>query len=346
MKRKAPYSQHAQTMLRTTHVLWGAILDALALFFLVLGLGGSSAGWLVPAVILAAIGVPVLLTGLNARRRAMAFNETDFTYSRRIDEELSALSIRPHESAFGTDSSCVSVHAASVVELERHFDQETSGAIVGGLEHAMKMFARSTSVGAGHLAGSGNMIAGNAATMRGFINGVSNAHLTMSSTTRSNLLGDALFSVLEFTGRDGNSDTMRLVSMSGPAATQWMGDLIQCVSQSLGGPATHTGHAVAQWIQPLVGNYTPRDISYTTDRLKAMERHQDMTLQVASGQLVGRNAMLATEIQFSGGTVTRLFPHKFPTMFGDCIGRATRTALELPGAADAAAVNAGGTPHP
>lgn len=330
MPARAPFSHHARTMLRTTRTVWGVVLTALALLFLYLS-ASEGVGWMVPTVLFAVIGVPLLLSGINAWRKAVAFNETDFAYSRRIHEELTALANLPHETAFNADASCLSVRTANVVELQRHFDQDTSGAIVGTLNHSMRMFGQSNGISLGHVTGGGNLFSANISAMRGFINGVSNAQLGMSSTTRSNLLGDALFSVLEFTGEDGHPDTMRLVSMSGPAATQWMGDLINGVSQSLGGPGTHAGQAVAHWIGPLVANYTPRDISYTTDRLKAMERHQDMALHAATGQLVGRNAMLATAIEFSNGTVTRLFPHKFPSMFGACIGRAGRETLGLTG---------------
>ncbi len=346
MSGKAPFSHHARTMLRTSQTVWGVILTALALLFVALSISGGSGGWLIPAALMAAIGVPLLLTGLNAWRKAVAFNETDYAFSRSIHQELSTLANLPHESAFGTDATCVSVRTASVVELERHFDQDTSGAIVGSLDHSMKMFGHSAGIGAGRLFGSGNMLTANVSTMRGFINGVSNAQLAMSSTTRANLLGDALFSVLEFTGTDGHPDTMRLVSMSGPAATHWMGDLIHGASQCLGGTATHAGQSVAHWINPLVANFTPRDISYTTDRLKAMERHQDMTLPMASGQLVGRNAILATAIEFSNGTVTRLFPHRFPAMFGACIGRATRDVLGLPGPSSPDGITSGVPEHP
>ncbi len=341
MSPRAPFSYHARTMLRTTRTVWGALLTALALLFLYLT-ASHGVGWLVPTLPVAVIGIPLLLSGINAWRKAVAFNETDFAYSRTIHKELVTLANLPHETAFHGDASCISIHTATVVELQRHFDQDTSGAIVGTLNHSMRMFGHSTGIGLGRVTGRGNLFSANISAMRGFINGVSNVQLGMSSTTRSNLLGDALFSVLEFTGNDGHPDTMRLVSMSRPAATQWMGDLINGVSQSLGGPSTHAGQAVAHWTGPLTANYTPRDISYTTDRLKAMERHQNMTLPAATGQLVGRNAMLATAIEFSNGTVTRLFPHKFPSMFGASIGRASRETLGLPDPSRPDAIKADG----
>ncbi|MFQ4147944.1 hypothetical protein AAGW05_04490 [Arthrobacter sp. LAPM80] len=335
MSSKVPYSPYARTLLHTGRTVWGVILTALALYFFFLTGTTGSGLWVVPFVICAAIGIPLLISGIRAWRKAVAFNEADYAFSLRIHAQLSALAALPHEAVFGSDASCVDIHGARVVELERHFDQETSGAITGSLNHSMSMFGASVSHSRGYISGatetSARTSSSSVSVMRGMIKGVSTVQLGMSSTTRSNLLGDALFSVLEFTGNDGHRDTMRLVSMSAPAAGQWMGDLIHGVSQSLGGPATHAGKAVADWIQPLVNSFAPRDISYATDRLKAMERDKKTTLPTASGQLVGRNAMLATSIEFSGGTTTRLFPHKFPVMFGASIGHAGSDALGLSG---------------
>lgn len=58
-----------------------------------------------------------------------------------ISQELSELCRRPEIEAYRPDAGSASVSEATVVELERHFDQETAGSIIGTLNHRFPRLA-------------------------------------------------------------------------------------------------------------------------------------------------------------------------------------------------------------
>ncbi|MDJ0354954.1 hypothetical protein [Paenarthrobacter sp. PH39-S1] len=99
------------------------------------------------------------------------------------------------------------------------------------------------------------------------------------------------------------------------------------VGHSLGGPSTHAGASVGRWIHPLTDRFTPRDISYTTDRLRALERSRDGSPVSVYGAPVGRNAILGTRFTFADGQQTNIFPARFPALLGQAIGIGTRHAV-------------------
>lgn len=327
MTKKPGLSPAARSIARPGQLGWGIALAAVGLFFLFLALTGASAATAL-SVILLLIGLPLLANGWIKLTRARAYNRADLALAETISQELNELCQRPEIEAYLPDAGSASVNEATVVELERHFDQETAGSIIGTLNHRFSTFGHSTGFSGGGISNSGLLSAVNNSSMRGFINGVSSASLRMNQTTSANLLGDALFSVLEFTSATGHKDTMRVVSVSAPAASSWIADLIAGVGHALGGTSTHAGSSVGQWIGPLTNKFTPRDISYTTDRLKALERSSDLTRISVTGQTVGRNAILGTQFRFADGQQTNLFPAQFPQMLGTAIGQATRRAVQ------------------
>lgn len=311
-------------MLRTGKLVWGCILTFAGLF---LSTGDVPA----LAVVLLITGVPFALVGLAAGRKARRFNRQDTAVAERIGEEFWYMLQRPALPAFTPDSQGWEIQEARVVELQRHFDQETAGNLDGALHHNFSSFSSSFGLTLGR-GGQNWFGAASAGSSTGLLSGISNVSLTMHSTTRDNLMGDALFSVLEFPTNNGEFDTMRLISMSQPGAAAWIGDLVNAVGLNLGGHSTHSGGTVLRHLPDLVGHFTPKDISYTTDRLKALERrHRDAGLVPtlhAFGQPIGRNAMIATEIRFADGQRSHLFPLEFPRMLGNAIGKASSSALE------------------
>src|SRR5690606_21877557 len=109
----------------------------------------------------------------------------------------------------------------------------------------------------------------------GAIRGLSQVDLAVSSTTRNNLMGDALFSVFEAPGPAGDRDTYRVISMSQPGVISWLQELVAFAANQVGGPRTHAGGTVLSWTQQLVQRFAPGDISYVTDRLKALQARGD-----------------------------------------------------------------------
>jgi hypothetical protein len=311
-------------MLRTGKLVWGCILVIAGLLLFTQDMAAFG-------VILLIIGIPLSLVGLAAGRKAGRFNRQDTAVAERIGEELWHMLQRPALSAYAPDSQGWEIQDARVVELQRHFDQETAGNLDGALHHNFSSFSSSFGLSLGR-GGQNWFGAASAGKTTGLLTGISNVSLTMRSTTRDNLMGDALFSVLEFPTAKGEFDTMRLISMSQPGAAAWIGDLVNAVGVNLGGHSTHSGGTVLRHLPDLVNHFTPKDVSYTTDRLKALERrHHDAgsvpTLH-AFGQPIGRNAMIATEIRFADGQRSHLFPLEFPRMLGDAVGRASSSALE------------------
>lgn len=319
---RVPLSTAALKMQRVPRTVWGTSLClAGGALFLV--------DWWPLGIIILLVGLPLAITGALTILKARKFNHQDATIAQSIEHELGQLLIQPATAAYSTTTDQWEVAHGSVVELQRHFDQDTAGGLQGTLNHRFSVFSSSFGYAAGH--GGDNWFG--AATLtgtRGFLNGISNVDLSLNSTTRDNLMGDALFSVLEFSTASGSTDTMRLISTSQPAAASWLGNLTANVGNGLGGDSTHAGSAVLGNLNALVNHFMPRDISYTTDRLMALERRSrtgDAPTIHAIGHPVGRNAMLATKIRFPDGQSTHLFPVQFPDLLGRAMGLATSQAF-------------------
>jgi hypothetical protein len=325
-----PFSPAAQQMRRTGKLLWGLALVVLAILFLPFS-GADGGADFVLSGLLAIVGGPLLFVGIRAEQRARAFNREDMAIANSISHELTGLVNASPAAAFDGDEQSWEVPFGTVVELQRHFDRDTAGSLLGTLDHRLSMFTRSFGVGVAQ-ARSSVLLAGGVSGTRGFMSGVSNVDVTMSSTTRDNLMGDALFSVLEVPSRNGTNDTMRVISMSQPGAASWIANLVTNVGNGLGARSTHAGATVLNFVTPLTGHFAPRDISYATDRLMALERRSrisgDAPGIAAFGEPIGRNAMLATRLRFDDGQVTSLFPARFPAILGRSIGAATTAAIQ------------------
>ena len=271
----------------------------------------------------------LLLIGIIGEVSARAFNARDLGLARRLSRELSALAQMPPELAYEPDPSMARVFQARLVEVERHFDQQTAGAIAGTLEHRLSLFGSSfsASVGSSSYSDDGMRSSSSSSSFGSFsgtISGLSQVELGLSSTTRSNLMGDALFSVLEITDQYGGTDTVRVISMSRPGVQGWIADLVGAVADRVGGPGTHAGSGVLMRTGQLVDRFSPHDISYVTDRFKALHARpfEQRDPVAVVGPSIGRNAVIATQVRISDGPALRVLPAQFPTMFGQAIGAA------------------------
>ncbi|WP_454116726.1 hypothetical protein [Microbacterium aurum] len=284
------------------------------------------------------LGLVLLTVGIVGEMRAQRFNRRDIALANAFHDRLMELAQVPRASMY-TDPDAPVVRDARLIEIERHFDQQTQGAITGTLETRMKMFASSFGVSSGRSYGTseyyGDGRAGasttsygtTSTTTSGTIQGTTTAHLGLSQTTRANLMGDALFAVFEVAG-----DTYRVVSMSTPAAREWLADLVRGVAAHYGGDQTHAGGVIAAWVPTLVQQFGPEDVSYATDRLKSIAARDFAERDPVSitGAPVGRNAMIAVSMQLATGQTLELMPIAFPAVFGSAIGAADKRAMTLP----------------
>jgi hypothetical protein len=190
------------------------------------------------------------------------------------------------------------------------------------MTHQLRMFGTSFSSSYGTAYGTSpnsvNFSSASSGTFSGSIRGLSEVNLGISTTTRNNLLGDALFSVFEAAGPAGERDTYRVISMSQPGVAGWINDLVSFAADQLGGPMTHAGTTVFAWNNDLIARFVPGDISYVTDRLKALHSRplDERELVLVRGMFAGRNAIIATSVSIGDGTDLHLMPAQFPGMLG------------------------------
>lgn len=274
----------------------------------------------------------LVIIGVAAEVKAKAFETRDRTLATSLARHLDTmLATVPRTQAYEHDPSMSTVNGAKIVEVERHFDQQTAGAITGALSHRLSMFGTSFSMSSGSASstatGPGSsvsrMSSSSLGTFSGTISGLSRVELGLSTTTRDNLMGDALFSVFEYDNR-GARDTLRVTSMSRPAVQSWIADLVGAVAARVGGQGTHAGSAILLRTPSVIALFEPPDISYATDRLKAMvsRPYDEREPITVSGTAVGRNAMIATTLQIRPGEQLHLFPAQLPMLFGRAVGSA------------------------
>lgn len=270
------------------------------------------AGWFLAGAVLTAI------FWILGERKARKFNKADWALADGLAGALDRLWHTPSTEAYEQRQALQVIPNARLVEIERHFDQQTQGAITGTMSHKMRMFGTSFSAGIGHVSRGGTMIGGSLGSFSGSINGLSQVDLGMNSNTRANLMGDALFAVFEAPGPAGQRDTFRVISMSQPGVCSWIHALVEHAAIQFGGPDTHSGTTMMAWAGNLIGQFQPPDISYVTDRLKAvMSRPYDDREPVEIiGTPAGRNAVVATSIRIAGGEELRMMPSRFPEMLG------------------------------
>ena len=263
------------------------------------------------------VGAVLLYVGIRDAIRARRFNAQDWAMADALVMSMRDLWSQPPEVAYHPVPDETQIIGARLIEVQRHFDSQTQGAITGAMVHRLRMFGVSfsaaygvterTSVGAG--------------VFSGWIRGLSKVDLDVSLTTRNNLMGDALFAVLEAPGPAGERDTYRVVSMSQPAVASWIHDLAAHAAQQFGGPSTHAGATLLQLAQNLQRQFISQDITYVTDRLKALEArpaHERETVSVR-GIPIGRNAIIATAVTIGHGPELRLMPSRLPELLGHAV---------------------------
>ncbi|GAA3944207.1 hypothetical protein [Microbacterium soli] len=267
------------------------------------------------------LGAILFLIGFIAELRARAFNRRDIAQANALHHRLVDFSRTPRSALYSAPGDSV-VSGARIIEIERHFDQQTEGAITGALETSMRMFSTSFGVSSAttyaHDVDTARTYGSSSSFTSGSINGTTIANLSMSQTTRANLMGDALFAVFEVNG----NDTYRVVSMSASGVRDWMAELILAVSEHFGGQATHSGNVVASWVPTITQQFGPQDVSYATDRLKALAArpYEDRESVAFAGTTIGRNAMIATHMRIGDAPPLELLPSVFPSSFGAALG--------------------------
>lgn len=279
------------------------------------------------------IGIIFIIVGVLGEVRARRFNAQDWALADALAESFRELWNQPPGTAYQSGDGELRVQDARLVEIERHFDAQTSGAITGTMTHQLRVFGHSFSATYGRLHGSRSGSAVSFGNFAGSIRGLSEVNLGISTTTRDHLLGDALFAVLEAPGPAGDHDTYRVISMSQPGVAGWINDLVCFTADQVGGPLTHAGTTVLAWANDLITRFVPTDISYVTDRLKAVhsrpaEQREPVTVR---GVAAGRNAIIATSVAIGNGDELHLMPARFPGMLGQAVAVGMANAeRELP----------------
>lgn len=339
MQRISGMSPAAQARRKRGLLIWGLIIlivwllislgvamifDPVAPNFLSAFMAGQVFGFLFFIV-----GAILFLIGLLAEIRARIFNAHDIARAKGLNRKLAAFSQYSRAQLYEASGDIV-IEDAKIIEIERHFDQQTEGAITGTLETSMHMFSTSYNKssaqtigkyddrGQGYVTDSSRTTSWGKTTTSGTMTGTSIANFSLSQTTRANLMGDALFAVFEING----NDTYRVVSMSAPGVKAWMGDLIMTVAEHFGGYMTHSGQMIAAWIPSLTHQFGPQDVSYATDRLKvlAARPYEDREAVSFEGTAIGRNAMIATHIRIGAAEPLEMLPVAFPGTFGRALG--------------------------
>ncbi|WP_133755606.1 hypothetical protein [Naumannella halotolerans] len=314
-------SPAARSFQRRKHLGWGIALVALALL-VVLADGPIALGALAGL-----LGVVLLAVGVIGEQKANAYNRRDWALAESLAGQFEQLLSHDGGTAYGGAQGEYRVQNARLVEIERHFDSQTAGAITGVLHHQLRMFGStvSGSVGVGTAVGNRSAVGASVSSgsFSGLINGLSNVELGLSSTTRNDLMGDALFSVFEAPDANGRLDTHRVVSMSQPGAAGWINDVVQQTAQRFDGQRTHSGATVLGFGPRIVSHFVPKDISYVTDQLRAQQNRDrsERELIRIRGTAVGRNAMIATCLSVGGRPELRLMPIQFPAVYGEAVAR-------------------------
>ncbi len=345
--KKPPPSPTSLAMRKNGLVVGGVVMLSL---WLLITLGAVAAGWATTSVdpelgetasrlaagigyglgaqalvgLFGVLGVVLLPLGLAAARRAKAFEKRDRALAVALAEAVAELRALEPAAAYEPDDSDVVLHGARLVEVSRHFDAQTQGALTGTMTHRMRSFGSSFS--SAYTSRSG--VTSGSSSFSSSAAGLSQVQLALSTTTRDNLMGDALFAVFEAPGAAGPHDVHRVVSMSAPAAAGWVADVVASVAAQLGGRGTHAGATLLGAAGELAGRFAPPDVSYTTDRLVALERrpYDERPLVTVHGSVIARNALLGAGISIAGGTRLQLLPSRFPQLFGRAVGQALGAA--------------------
>lgn len=286
------------------------------------------------------LGLIFFVIGLVAELRARAFDREDRRRSIALTQAIGQLLNRSRSEAYASDGSLTHVSGATVIEVDRHFDQDTQGQVLTTINTTTRTFGVTHSSQSGTAVhGTGGMGTSSVAQSNYYGNstGVTDStsrttgteESVLSQTTRANLMGDALFSVFETTDASGQRDTIRAISLSRPAAEGVIRDLVGAVCYRVGGPETHSGGAVWAYVENVVAQFAPGDISYVTDRLKAIHSRPigEREPVAIAGMVMGRNALLVTSLSINGAARLETYPARFPEMLAQALSAATTAPL-------------------
>ncbi|WP_349828012.1 hypothetical protein [Brevibacterium litoralis] len=276
------------------------------------------------------LGAVFFIIGLVSEIRARSFDSADRSRAALVTTGIQNLLSRPRTEGYQSGQTTVEVPGAVLLEVYRHFDQDTAGQILTTINTTTRGWGLSSSF----LSGSSSHRATGPDT-------ASSSHLgssigintmntrttgtefsTVNQTTRQNLMGDALFSVFEVTDpQTGRTDTVRAVSLSTPAVVDFIRDLVSSACDLVGGPGTHAGASVLHFMNAIIGQFAPGDISYVTDRLKSIHARPlaERRPVVLRGETTGRNAILVTTLQMEGEQPLETYPARLPELLGRSI---------------------------
>lgn len=271
----------------------------------------------IPGLILVSVGI---WGEISARR----LNNADWSTAESLVAHANRLTAQPPATAYKSGA-VIHLDPQRVLEVERHFDQKTAGEARGTLMHQFSMFGQS--FGLGYSAGGHTSVA--AGVHSAAINGMSDLHLALNSTTRSDLMGDALFAIFETRDSSGASDTLRVTAVSNGAVYEWIHGLVSETARRFGHD-THAGATIQSFANTIAGHFAPADVSYLSDRLH-LALAQDKRGEAAppiyvEGVPCGRGAIVATTARIGSADGLRIFPTALPAMWGNTVGQALAAA--------------------
>jgi len=286
---------------RSFWVLVPAVLAWLALAGITVFLGSPQ--YFLAATFVASLTVGVWV-GLSRRRTELLAIKQFAASMNRLGWDLYHLSTEPPV----TDESLspITVHAGlDVGEVERHFDQVTSAAIRGGMQHMFKMHGTTAAV----------------QNLPFFVNfsdtqswmtlggsGRSSVDLSLSGTASTDLTSDAFVAVFERRG-SGVVDTIRAVVPSERQARTYVEQVLSAWGRQLG-PNTESELMVRRY-SGAIASAVSSDSSYVGDRLRAILRMpvSDRPSVTLIGEPLNEHAVLAGAVRFgSNGPLYQLFP--------------------------------------
>lgn len=272
------------------------------------------------------IGVILTGAGVLGELKARRINREDWALAQSIADRCEALLRQPSHTAYSS-AAVQEVAPQHLLEVERHFDQRTAGDVRGTVMHQFSLFG--ATLGVGRTVGSRSVVSGGA--ISGALKGLSDVHLTLASTTRSDLMGDAIFALFETSGPDGSPDTLRVTALSNGAVLDWVRALVGQTAQAFG-MDTHTGVTISNYAARLAAHFGPADVSYLSDRLHLVaaqtKRGEEPAPVTLRGVPAGRGAMVATTARVGGNGQPDLqvFPTAFPVLWGETVGEAIDAA--------------------
>ncbi|WP_193105383.1 hypothetical protein [Brachybacterium sp. FME24] len=296
----------------------------LILPWLFAGSAGGALGGMITVLVLTTLlwvpGIVLTIVGVLGESKARRINREDWAMAEAVaahaEQLLTALPSRAY-----TSDAVIRLDPRRVLEVERHFDEKTAGEARGTLMHQFSMFGHS--FGVGYAAGQRTSIAGGVHSAA--IQGMSDVHLSLASTTRHDLMGDALFALFETRDATDSADTLRVTALSNGAVMEWIHGLIVQTAHQFG-LDTHSGATVQAYAQRIASHFAPADVSYLSDRLHlalAQDKRGEAPPQIfVEGVPSGRGALVATSARIGSTDPLRIFPTEFPAMWGITVGNA------------------------